>query len=143
LKGLNYNYDDPHAFPWKEHYQLGEQKIDREHEELVTLLNELHEALQAGKPRASLGILLRELTRAVDKHFRTEEKLMRRSGYPGLDAHRRQHKSFARKLHGFQEQFQGGHAGLREPLLLEVKDWLRDHLLLSDKPLGQHLRPIR
>ena len=127
-------------FRWGDHYLLGVEEIDRQHQDLVGLLNGIHEAVQSGEGLAASEPLLRKLVTDVRKHFQTEEKLMRESGYPRLKGHRADHNSLARKLQTLQRDLRIGQAELSEPLLGELKDWLRDHMLLADKPFGSFLK---
>ena len=124
---------------WREHYALGIEKIDRQHQELAGLLNLLYDTFQSGGTRSALVPTLEQLTGDLKKHFRAEEKLMEESGYPDQHGHVADHKAMARKLQAFEDDFKVGRADLSEALLGELRDWFRDHLLLKDRSLGTFL----
>jgi hemerythrin-like metal-binding protein len=128
---------------WREHYALGIEKIDRQHQELAGLLNRLYDTFQSGGTRSVLGPTQEQLAGDLKKHFRTEEKLMEESGYPDQHGHVADHKAMARKLQAFEEDFKVGRADLSEAMLGEVRDWLRDHLVLKERPLGTFLASKR
>jgi hemerythrin len=122
---------------WGPHYQLGNPSLDRQHQELIELLNRLYTQWQQGVPRASLAAALRALVAAIRAHFRTEEQLMARHRYAGLDTHKAEHRSFAREVTAFERDFRTGRAHLDQALFDHLAAWLRHHLLASDKPMGE------
>ena len=130
-------------FRWREHYRVGIEKFDREHEEIAALLNQLHDSVQAGRQHGMAGPILDKMIRALKKHFRTEEEMMEQYRYPRLEGHRADHRALARKLGDFQKEFAEGNAVMDEPYLSGLKDWLRDHMLLADKPFGSFLEVRR
>jgi len=134
---------DQPFFRWREHYRIGDAELDREHEELAGMVNKLHDMLRSGKSRAAVGTALDTLIDAVKRHFRSEERLMKDYEYPKLEGHTADHRSLGKKLDAFREQHRNGEAQVDEALLGSLKDWLRDHLLLVDKPLGAFLERKR
>ena len=130
-------------FRWREHYRIGDAELDRDHEDLAGMVNELYDCVHTGKSRATLSAALDTLVDAVKRHFRTEERVMKEYAYPKLDGHAADHRSLSRKLDAFREQHRAGGAEVDEALLGSLKDWLRDHLLLVDKPLGAYLERKR
>lgn len=127
---------------WGRHYQIQIEQIDRQHEEITILLNALYAAYRSSAPRAETAKVLGRLILAVAGHFRTEEKLMRSSAYPGLEAHAAEHSRLARRVRAFQKEFHAGRAEVTDELIRSLADWLRDHMLVSDKCLGEHLTRV-
>jgi len=52
-------------FRWREHYRVGIEKFDREHEEIAALLNQLHDSVQAGRQHGTAGPVLDKMIRAL------------------------------------------------------------------------------
>ena len=76
---------------WDDTRNLGVDLIDTQHARLAALINDLGEDLKFGRDRDRL---LRSLTTLVDyteKHFWSEETLMRTNDLPGLESHARAH----------------------------------------------------
>jgi hemerythrin-like metal-binding protein len=124
---------------WGRHYRLGIEAIDSQHEEITVLINALYAAFRSEAPRPETGAALDRLIRAVARHFRTEEKLMQGTAYPGLEPHAAEHSRLAKRVRAFQKEFRAGRAELTDALIRSLADWLRDHLLVSDNRLGKHL----
>jgi len=130
-------------FRWREHYRMGDAELDRQHEELAGMVSKLHDMLRSGQSRVAVDSALDSLIDAVKRHFRAEERLMKDYEYPKLEGHTADHRSLGKKLDAFREQYRKGEAEVDNALLGGLKDWLRDHLLLVDKPLGAYLERKR
>ena len=128
---------------WGGHYKLGKPEIDHQHEDLIRLLNDLHTQWQDGATRVQLAAALETLAGAVLDHFRDEEMLMERHRYPRFASHKFEHDRFAARIAGLIRDFHTGEASLDEPLFHDLATWLRDHLLLRDKAMGDALRHLR
>ena len=99
-------------FEWNERYSVQVDSIDEQHRELVNMISALHEAMSKGKSKVVMAPLLEELTRYTKEHFSFEESLMRRAGYPGLEAHRLTHCALVDKVVAFQEAYAQDKVGL-------------------------------
>jgi len=126
-------------FLWGQHYLLGIDEIDHQHEELTILLNELHDLRGALASRQRQGQALDALIRAVGEHFRTEESLMRELRYEDLELHKLEHDAFVDKAIAMHAQFASGQDDVLDGGLEFVKEWLRDHLMTSDRRMGRAL----
>jgi hemerythrin len=68
------------------HLEIGVPEIDAQHREIFGTLRTLDAALAAHDEDAA-DLALRHLSRYVLVHFETEERWMRRTGYPRLREH--------------------------------------------------------
>lgn len=124
---------------WREEFSVGIARIDQQHRKLVGFLNDLYEAMQAGKGRGALGQVLGELLLYTKTHFAAEEQLMKAHGFPGYEDHRARHERMAQKVKDLSEQFRAG--TLASPIQMTnfLKDWLAKHILETDKQYGPFL----
>ena len=125
---------------WEDKYKTGDSTVDRQHQELFALVNELHEAILAGHAKETQGKVLGKLAKYVVDHFATEERLMVRAGYPGYTAHKAIHDDLtAKATHIIKEQAAG-----RMVLALTVStflaDWVKQHIGLEDMKMVTWLR---
>jgi hemerythrin-like metal-binding protein len=79
----------PAPLVWNAAHEVGIPEIDEQHAMLVSLLNELADALRNGEAHEAA---LREVIRYTGFHFATEERLMRGRHYDGAAAHRDMHR---------------------------------------------------
>ena len=126
---------------WVDEFSVGVEEIDRDHKKLLELLNELHDAVQAGEGREVLGKVLEGLTLYVSYHFSREEVLFLRTDYPDYEKHRKQHLALANTVEEVYEDFHSGMADTLPHQVLDfLKNWLNDHILRADKAFGAYLK---
>ncbi len=128
-------------FLWGQHYLTGIDEIDHQHEEISVLLNQLHEARRVSGPRQKQREIFDALINAVVEHFKAEESMMREHRYEELDSHKQQHDEFVSKVSVMRKQFESGRDSVLDDGLEVMKEWLRDHLITSDRRMGRALCP--
>jgi len=70
---------------------FGVPEIDQQHQELVSMLNRLTDAVHNEVPRKEIYRMIDEVIAYTCAHFAAEERLMAESGYPEFEAHRNKH----------------------------------------------------
>jgi len=119
--------------PWKDEYAVGIKQIDEQHKRLVRLLNELNQAMADGKGREVMTGILSQLVDYTKGHFATEERLMQGYLYPGYAAHKLEHDQLTKTVLKFQQDVNSGKAVMSIEVLDFLKNWLRNHILGTDK----------
>jgi hemerythrin len=125
---------------WNEKMSVGVAALDAEHKELVALVNELHDGIQAGRANDALIHVLDGLIAYTKSHFRHEEELFAQAAYPASSEHKKEHEDLTRQVIEIQAKVK---AGVMGTLSLEVmnflKSWLMNHIQGSDKRYAPHL----
>ena len=116
---------------------IGEQ--DNQHKKLIEMINQLNDAMQAGKGSEVLGKVLSELVNYTVFHFGYEEKLMAQHGYVDTPAHKGEHARFVQTVGDFKKKFDSGSAVISVEIMNFLRDWLTSHIMKTDKKLGQEL----
>jgi hemerythrin len=126
-------------FEWKNDYSVGIAKIDDQHKALVGFLNELYDAMKAGKGKDALDTVMINLVEYTKTHFTTEESLMKLYKYPDYEAHKQKHDKMAGRVLELKQQFDSGQ--LSNPLQITtfLKEWLSKHIMGTDKAYGPFL----
>lgn len=116
--------------------------IDNQHKELVRQVNELVEAMKAGKGRQRIGDVLVFLGKYAVDHFGMEESLMKTHAYPGYEKHKAVHEAFKQDFGQLAKEFgvDGQNLTLTIQVQRRVLDWLKAHILQVDKELGAFLK---
>jgi hemerythrin-like metal-binding protein len=128
-------------FPWENKYVLGIKEVDDQHMKLVGMINSLHAGMRSGKGRVTTSGVLQSLMEYALYHFRTEEDLMNKYGYPGLLEHRTDHLVFMERVGEMAKRHGGGEFLVSLELNEFLKDWLSDHILTTDRKFAVHVRP--
>ena len=126
-------------FDWRPEYSVSIQRFDCDHKKLISLLNELNDAMAEKRGRLVVGHLLRDLADYSCSHFAAEEEAMCRASYPGLSTHAAEHREFAKKLAEIQYEYAAGSSAVTIDLLYFLRDWVQRHILESDHKYGTSL----
>ncbi len=124
---------------WDETLSVQVEEIDDDHRRLVALFEELEQAVREGESQELTDMLAAELVSCTDCHFRHEERLMYRQGYPGLDEHRREHQELMATARTLLEERQAAGAAISPDDITFLDHWLTGHILGPDMDLGNWL----
>lgn len=120
-------------FTWQDSYSVGVDLIDHDHKLLVSLINQLNDAMETGQARDVVGSVLTVLVEYTETHFEREETLMRRGGYPKLDEHHLEHVKLTGQVRDIQRRYiAGDHSAVDGDILIFLKKWLTGHILGID-----------
>lgn len=120
-------------FPWTDGLSVGHLRIDSQHQTLIGLINDLHDAMKQRQGKTVMATILKELIGYSSRHFSVEEKFMALHGYPQYLAHKAQHAAFISRTLRIQKDFETGHVPLSMDVMDFLKDWLSDHICVVDK----------
>lgn len=127
-------------FEWKDSYQTGIAKIDGQHRKLVDYLNELYDAMKAGKGKDALDDVFQGLLDYTKTHFAAEEGLMKLYRYPDYEAHKAVHDKLAAHVQKLYQQFQAGTISSPIQITNFLKDWLGKHIQGTDQKYAPFLK---
>lgn len=118
---------------WSDKYSMNIKEIDGQHQQLVKMINELHDAMLQAKSKEVTLDIIAKMAEYTQYHFSTEEKYMKQFGYPQYAAHKKEHEKFIEQVGNFKKDYENGKAGLSYELMNFLKDWLVNHIESSDK----------
>jgi hemerythrin-like metal-binding protein len=126
-------------FPWKPEYSVGLPRIDGQHMQLVGILNRLYADMVAKKARDSLSTVFAELLTYAANHFKSEEELFDKHGFPGAAIHRAEHERLTREVLEYRRKLD--EEGWVAPLAVTnfLKNWLSGYILGMDKEYSSFL----
>jgi len=124
---------------WNNSLSVNIAQIDRQHQDLVNMINELNAAMKEGRGKDAIGKIVKGLIDYTATHFATEERYFDQYGYPASAAHKQEHRDFVAKVTEFKQGFDEGRLGLSISVMNFLGDWLRNHISGSDKEYGPFL----
>jgi hemerythrin-like metal-binding protein len=127
---------------WKNDYSVSVKRFDREHKELLALLNELNDAMAEGLGRFATQSILFRLQEYTQQHFAAEETAMRAAAYEGLESHLAEHRAFTQKVEKFSADFRRGDTSITIEVLYLMRDWWQHHILHTDRKYSETLKRI-
>ncbi|NPA58225.1 MAG: hemerythrin family protein [Aquificae bacterium] len=125
---------------WNKELELGIPEIDKQHKQLVDMLNEFYTELEEGHRQEAIEHFLKNLEDYLHYHLDYEEKFMEEKGFPETEDHKRIHKLF-KELYAEEKQryLQGDPKALRE-LVAFAFSWLFSHIMKADKKYAEYMR---
>lgn len=124
---------------WSEKLSVSVDSVDSQHKRLVTMVNELNAAMASAAGNEILEDILERLVDYTATHFRYEEELMKKHGFPGYDAHKRKHDDLVEKVLDLQKKFKSGNARMTIEVMMFLKNWLTQHIQGTDAEMGRFL----
>ena len=126
------------ALEWSPRLMVGEPSIDAQHQRLVQLFNELHDALHGSLPQERIAQVLLALLEYTQFHFAHEASLMKQYGYPDQKNHLAMHDDLVKAALDYKRRFEAGEA-IGADLVNFVRDWLTHHILKTDRQLANFI----
>ena len=124
---------------WKDEYSVGVPAVDHEHQELIDLLNRLHQALVSEVPEDEVAKIFGDLFRAISSHFALEERFMRQHGYDQAAQHKADHERLLDELRDIMDNHRSGENQSVERLTASVESWFASHFKTHDARLHSRL----
>ena len=134
---------------WLPEFAVGNDQIDADHREMLSLLNKIEQAFACGFPLAIIRIFLTELFEFTECHYEREEQIQRMIPLQKSVGHVNKHaiphaipKEQLRIICGQIEALAGKpHRGSNSvEIVAELnRDWLTPHLLDEDMQMRRYL----
>jgi hemerythrin-like metal-binding protein len=119
-------------FIWKDSFNTHISVLDRQHQKLFAVLNQLFDAAHHPVDNNFVMQLLREMNEYANVHFTTEERLMTHYEYPGLEAQKIQHEYYREQLVQLTRSFDEDNEAVCKQSLQFLRNWFLGHILLED-----------
>ena len=126
-------------FKWTKAYAVYLPEVDAEHRNLFRMAEELNQAAR-GADGARFRELVRPFLAAVEEHFAHEERIMKSASVPDFEWHKLQHDTARKRAKLFAEDIEAGNGEAPMAFLDYLARWFKDHLGLTDRMMGAHLR---
>jgi hemerythrin len=130
---------------WTGNLSVGIERFDDDHKRLIRLLNELHSAtryldVNGDMESDEIEIALHRLDNYTRYHCSQEETAMAQTGFPGIEAHKREHEKLIQAIADMMLRFHGSTSPLHaEEMMRAIYDWIVDHINVVDKEYSEHL----
>ena len=129
------------VFEWDNQYSVNIFLIDSHHKKLFQMMNKIYELMAEGAEDEGIIKIIGELLDYTHYHFREEEEMMEKIGYPDIFNHKREHERFIAQITAFHTDAKNGKA-----IFVAVKvanigvDWLKKHILTIDAKYDKYIK---
>lgn len=117
-----------------ENIKTGIPLIDSQHHELFRQIDKLTLSIYKGDAKRTIKEMLNFLDQYTVEHFETEEDLMYKNFFPGLEKHIQDHRSFAKLFGDIRKDFEkkGADSYMAIRIEKELRRWWENHILKTD-----------
>ena len=129
---------DGQPFLWRSEYGTAVPEMDEQHKALIQAAATLQQQIEGGAPKDAVAEGVAFLVHYTETHFRDEEALMDRDGFPGLAFHRRKHEELMQSVGKLAQRLEREDAGLGPDVIMMLKHWVIGHILTEDWKYGAH-----
>ena len=119
-------------------YVIGIEIADKHHKNLLDIVNELYDSLLKGANKELILHYLKRLELFSLTHFKAEEELMLRVGYPDFTNHKAIHAKFIEEMYEFKILNQLKPIG--KDLITYLISWIMEHILVVDKKYADFIK---
>ena len=123
-------------FSWNSSYEIGIEKIDAQHKDLVEIIANLFNSMKVGLGYKEIENTIGKLRDYSNYHFTEEEKLMKEINYPKISEHIEVHSYFTEIVEDFYKRYKEGEIALTIKMLDFLKNWLLNHISTMDKEIA-------
>ena len=141
-KKVSGDSDNAALITWSDALSVSDADIDQQHQQLVRMINDLHDAMRKGQTQSVMGNLFNRLLGYTAEHFSYEEQRMAACNYPNLAGHKAKHADLVRQATALQEKFASGNQHLNMKVMRFLKDWITNHIQKSDKDYMPYLQSM-
>lgn len=124
---------------WRDEFSVGVPSVDHEHQELIALINELHDAMQSAVSVDKVVEALGEIYAQISAHFALEEKIMRDAHYRALPEHKLDHETLLDELLEIMDSISDDGTYEDRELSQSLDRWFSDHFRTHDAKLHKQL----
>lgn len=124
---------------WDDSMSIGLYLIDEQHRELVTLINNISDALERNADRSEVSRFIRRFYDYTVTHFQTEESLMDHETYPDYFTQVYEHLDCSMKALEFHRSFVEDPEFDLAGFLEYIVNWFVSHTTGIDQGLARHL----
>lgn len=126
---------------WSSVLETGVNQFDEQHKKLVSIINNLYNAIRQDTGKQMLEKTLNELVEYTVYHFDSEEEAFRKYGYNQSHNHIKSHEKLKAAVGQFLDNYKKGKEVIGFNLMSFLQDWLKNHIMHEDKEYGKHLGP--
>lgn len=124
---------------WTDSLDIGIDEINRQHQTLLHLINELYHLLNHNYGLPSIKRVVQGLIDYTANHFTYEETLFEQVNYSQYKQHKEKHEELVKQVLDFQQRVERGEA-IGDELMSFLKKWLTHHIMREDKAYADEFK---
>lgn len=120
---------------WQSEFSVGVASVDHEHQELIDLINTMHNHIQADASQQRIVDTLGDIYAQIAAHFALEEKQMRDHHYKAYPEHKEDHETLLDDLRDIMDEVDADGYYDQAQLSQDLRRWFSEHFATHDAKL--------
>ena len=124
---------------WREEFKVGVPSVDHEHQELIGLINAVHDRLGVPHSNVEIADFLGEIFARISAHFALEEHIMRAAGFSHYAEHKADHEHLLDEIRDIMDDYEDRRVFDERQLGERLRLWFTEHFRTHDARLHLNL----
>ncbi len=117
---------------WDPKYSVDIDEIDTHQKKMFELFNQLIDVDKTEENTKACISLISDINEYAKLYFSAEERHLKKKGYPDFSAHAKVHRQFIRTSISLRREVAEDLANLTDDVIMELRNWLIDHIQTLD-----------
>lgn len=123
---------DIEKIEWSPKYSVDIEEIDAHQKKMFELFNQLIDMKKTKMNSKDCINMVSDINDYSKLYFSTEEKYLRKKGYPDLGIHSKAHRQFSKASISLRREISDDIQNLTDDVIKDLRDWLINHILTLD-----------
>ncbi|MBU2630548.1 MAG: bacteriohemerythrin [Proteobacteria bacterium] len=132
--------NDIEKIEWDPKYSVDIEEIDAYQQKMFELFNQLIDMKQSQIDAREYVNMITVINDYSKEYFSTEERYLKRKGYPDFNIHAKDHLQFTKSSISLRRELSEDSAQLTSEMIKELRDWMINHILTIDSLYVPFLR---
>ena len=126
---------------WEPKYSVDIEEIDAHQKKIFELFNQLIDIKNSEIYDTKVYLnMVSEINEHSKVYFSTEEKYLKKKGYPDFGTHSKVHRQFIKSFISLRREISEDIENLTDDVIKELQDWMINHILTLDSLYVPFLR---
>ncbi len=117
---------------WEKKYSVDIEEIDLHQKKMFELFNQLIDMKKSKTDIKDCVNVIGEINEYSKLYFSTEEKFLKKKGYPDFNTHAKAHRQFAKISISLRREISENEESLTYDVIEEMRNWIINHILTLD-----------
>lgn len=125
---------------WDEKYSVDIEEIDTHQKKMFELFNQLIDMKKSKAVSKECVNMISVINEYSKLYFSTEEKYLKKKGYPDFALHSKAHRQFTKSTISLRREISEDLNNLTNDVIAELRNWLINHIVIQDSLYVPFLR---
>lgn len=117
---------------WEKKFSVDIEEIDMHQKKMFELFNQLIDMKKSNTDIKECINMITEINEYSKLYFSTEERHLKKKGYPDFQTHAKTHRQFAKLSITMRRELAENEEALTFEAIEEMRNWLINHILTTD-----------